>query len=197
MGYLADNVKVLLWQNKNSLLGSEYDPYISFVAQQCKIDSPRFINILKGHVEASDNEVERIRSYFSDLGYDLDAIQYRFLFEELIEDSEEIILAKNLHYLLNSIKHGSNILFTEAIGVNPSTLTRWKQGKTMPDKYALSQIAHYFGFPDSSYLKTKLLFLNIDAVSLQQKKDECKRMIDSLDRESFEIIFPAICKLLS
>ena len=92
MGYLADNVKVLLWQNKNSLLGSEYDPYISFVAQQCKIDSSRFINILKGHVEASDNEVERIRSYFSDLGYDLDAIQYRFLFEELIEDSEEIIL---------------------------------------------------------------------------------------------------------
>ena len=78
----------------------------------------------------------------------------------------------------------------------PSTLTRWKQGISKPDKHAQIQIAKYFGLRDSEDLKTKLLFLDLESVTTQQKKQECKQLIDNMNNNDFEMIFPALKKML-
>ena len=196
MNDFASNVKVLLWQNKSDFPSKSYAEYIDFVAGQCGMQPENFRSILRDETKASDAEEKRIRDYFKDGWDNLSAIKYEFLFSDLIEQSADEILVLNLQYLLSTIEHGENAEFVESIGVNPSTLTRWKQGKTKPDRYAQRQIAQFFGLKDAEDLKTQLLFLDLEPVSVQQKKAACKKMIDDMDRNSFEAIYAALRKIL-
>ena len=193
---LADNVKVLLWQNKEDFSSKSYPEYIDFVAKQCGMTPAHFRDILRDEAEASDQDEKRIRDFFSDYNDRLSAIRYEFLFRDFIKQSADDILAENLRYLLKTIEYGENAEFVEAIGINPSTLSRWKQGKTKPDKYAQKQIAQFFGLNDSEVLRTELLFLDLEPVSTQQKKQACKKMIDDMDRKSFDAIYAALKKVL-
>ncbi len=193
---LSSNVKVLLWLNKSDFSAKTYADYIDFIAKQCLMTPEHFRSILLDEVEASDQDEKRIRNYFNDCWGDLSAIKYEFLFYDLISQSADEILVMNLQYLLGTLKYGENAEFVESIGVNQSTLTRWKQGKTKPDKYAQKQIAQFFGLKDAEELKTQLLFLDLEPVSVQQKKVECKELIDNMDRKSFELIYAALKKIL-
>ena len=196
MSDLADNVKVLLWQNKGEFSSWTYGEYIEFVSKQCGIIPERFRDILRDEAEATDVEEKRIRDYFSDDYDNLAAIRHEFLFAELMKQCSDEIVTKNLQYLLGLLEHGENSEFVRIIGVNPSTLTRWKQGKTKPDRYAQKQIAFFFGLKDEKSLWTELLFLDLEPVTTQQKKNECKQLIDELDRKSFEAVYVALKKVL-
>ena len=46
-------------------------------------------------------------------------------------------------------------------------------------------------------LRTQFLFLELEPVSTQQKKQYCKKMIDEIDKDAFEAIFVALEKMLS
>lgn len=106
MSYLTENIKVLLWKNKGELSNKTYCEYINHVAQQCHMDPDYFRAILRDTVQPTGREVNLLRKYFEDYGYDLSAIQYRFLFEELLAKSGDDLLAKNIQYLLKSLTRG-------------------------------------------------------------------------------------------
>ena len=195
MSYIADNLKVLIWQSKTDFEQS-YPEYIDFISQQCRMRPGRLRDILRDKATINAQEESSLQRYFEKLGFDSYAISYDFLYADVIEQSKDDLLDKNIQYLLNSLKHGQNKAFTDAIGVNASTVTRWKKGLTKPDRYALTQIARYYGFPDVNFMKTSFLFLDLDPVSVQQKKDECKNLIDAMSKEDFEALYPAIMKLL-
>ena len=197
MSYLAENLKVLLWKSKGDHSRKSYAEYIDTIAFRCGMTPERFRAILRDKDRATSQELMMLRSCFDAYSDDLSAIEYDFLFSDLVAHSKEEILEKNLKYLFSTLGHGENAEFVEAIGVNPSTLTRWKQGKTKPDKYAQTQIARYFGFRDAEELKSQFLFLGLEPVSTQQKKQQCKKMIDDMDKESFETIFIALKKMLN
>lgn len=196
MNDLAENVKVLLWQNKGEFPSWTYGEYIDFVAKQCGMTSDHFRDILRDDAEATDVEEKRIRDYFSDDYDNLAAIRHEFLFTRLVDQCSDEIITRNLQYLLSMLEHGENAEFVKIIGVNPSTLTRWKQGKTKPDRYAQKQIATFFGLKDAESLWKDLLFLDLEPVTTQQKKNECKKLIDNLDRKYFEAIYVALKKVL-
>ena len=196
MSYLAENVKVLLWKSRGELSQKTYGEYIDFVAKQCGMTPHRFRAILRDEATASDTEEASLRSYFSEYSDVLTGLRYDYLFTDMVDKAGDEILVKNLHYLFGTIKHGENAEFVNFIEVNPSTLTRWKQGKSKPDKYAQTQIARYFGLKDSEDLKKQLLFLDLDPVSTQQKKQECKQLIDEMDKEEFDRIYTGLKKLL-
>ena len=197
MSILADNLKVLLWQSKGAYSQRSYGEYVETVALRCGMTPDHFRSILRDKERVTDQELAAIRLFFSDYSENLSGLQYDYLFSSLVEHSKEDILEKNLQYLFSTLEHGENTEFVEEIGVNPSTLTRWKQGKTKPDKYALSQIAKYFGIKDVDDLRTQFLFLELEPVSTQQKKQQCKKMIDEMDKDAFEAIFVALGKMLN
>ena len=193
---LAENLRILLWKNKRELSQKTYKEYIDFVAKQCGIEPNHFRGILCDEEKATGKEVASLLEFFNDFSDDIEAIQYAYQLTDLIDKAEKEILAKNLQYLFGTIKHGENAAFVNSIEVNPSTLTRWKQGKSKPDKYAQEQIAYYFGLKDAEDLKSELLFLDLDPVSTQQKKQECKRLIDEMSKDDFERIFAGLRKML-
>lgn len=128
MSYLTENIKVLLWKNKGELSNKTYCEYINHVAQQCHMDPDYFRAILRDTVQPTGREVNLLRKYFEDYGYDLSAIQYRFLFEELLAKSGDDLLAKNIQYLLKSLTRGKKAKFIETTVLIQSTVSRWKQG---------------------------------------------------------------------
>lgn len=197
MSYFADNLKVLLWKGKSDLSQRTYREYLDFVAIKCGLTPEHLRGILRDQETATASEQSSLCSYFGEYSDMLAAINYDFLFKDLVEQSGDELLRRNIQYLLGKIERGKNAGFVEKIGVNASTLTRWKQGKTKPDKYAQTEIAKYFGFRDTQELRSKFLFLDYEPVSEEQKKQECKTLIDNMSKEDFEAIFPALQKLLN
>ena len=63
-------------------------------------------------------------------------------------------LRKNINYLLSSSGYCETKSFTQAIGVNASTVVRWKNGSNLPDSYSQEQICSYFGVSDRNMLST-------------------------------------------
>ena len=197
MSYLADNLKVLLWKNKGELSNRSYAEYIDHVAKQCRMDGEHFRAILRGDVQADDLEERKLRLFFEDFGYDLSAIRYMPLFEDLIEKSGDELLDRNLRFLLQSLERGENGEFIQAIGVNPSTVSRWKQGITKPDRESQRRICGFFGYSDERVLRRRFLFLGLEPVSTQQRKRRCQKLMENMDRDEFEKIYPALIKLLN
>lgn len=197
MSFLSENLKILVWKNKGELSNKTYSEYIDHIAVQCHITSDRLRAILRGDADATSAEAGRLASFFQDYGYDLSAIQYMNLFEDLVLKSGEELLSKNLQYLLKSLNRGENAGFIEALGVNPSTVSRWKNGATKPDLDSQNRICAYFGYPNARILKYSLLFLGLEPVSSEQRKQQCKQLIECMDKEPFERIYPALLKLLN
>ena len=196
MSCLAKNLQALIFLSKNEHPRQRYSEYVDLIASCCGMTPEHFRSILRDKTIPTNNEVSTLCDYFNEYSDNLAAIEYVYLFPELMSLSKEEILEKNLQYLFGTLEHGENAEFVEVIGVNPSTLTRWKQGKTKPDKYAQNQIARYFGLRDAEDLKQQLLFLGIEPVSTKQKKQHCKKMIDEMEKDEFEAVYRALEKML-
>ena len=197
MSILSDNLKVLIWQNQRELGNMSYKEYIALVARQCGIAPLHFHALILDREEVTSQEEEMICSFFSDSGYDLTTIHTHFIFDDLMERNKQNLIDKNIHYLVSNLDWGENNDFIKFIGVNSSTVFRWKQGKTRPDAKKQMQICQYFGFSDTNVLWRGFLFFDLEPLSYQQKLKCCKKMLDDMPKEEFERIYPAICKLLS
>lgn len=95
-----------------------------------------------------------------------------------------------------TIPPGKQQRFVESIGMNPSTLSRWKRRKTRPDTYAKGQIAAYFGFESLEEIMMSFLFLGLEPFTDAQERLYCQNQIDQVDNEAFRKIYPALVKLL-
>lgn len=196
MSYIADNMKVLLWLGKGELSKRTYSEYIDHVAYRCGIEPVQFREMLLDERTFTPSDETELKGFFADQGFDLSAIRYDFLFSNLLQKRKEELIAKNLKHLLSSFEWGENAEFVDAIGINPSTLSRWKQGKNLPDPVSQERICSYFGYYDVGVLVKGFLFLGLVPVSITQKKQSIKGMIDGIGRDDFERIYPALVKLL-
>ena len=118
------------------------------------------------------------------------------MFRNEIEQRKKELIKENILYLLNSIPWGNNQEFTETLEIQASTLTRWKSGKMNPSKYYQTKICKYFGAPDPENLKTAFLFLGLSPTTVAEKKVHLKNLLDAIDREKLESLYPALVKLL-
>ncbi len=199
MDYLAENMRFLIWATKQRRRNSNqtYSDYIEELSGKCHIGTDRFRKILSGDASATSNEVENIKREFAH--FDEEHARFLdtdYLYRESIEDRKSELVQENILYLLNSIPWGNNQEFVEELGIQASTLTRWKNGAMKPSKYYQSKICKYFGVPDVDGLKTEFLFLGLSPTTVTEKKLHLKRLLDSIDREKLEAMYPAIVKLL-
>lgn len=66
-----------------------------------------------------------------------------------------------------------------------------------PSRHFQREICKYFKIGEPEDLKAAYFFFGLSPVSTPQKKLECKRLIDELDRDEFEKLYPALLKLLN
>ena len=199
MSYLADNLKYLLWDilRQEHLSMDEYEAFLRKVANGCGISFERFRRILDGSVEGTGSETDRIKERFRE--YDTENVPYielDLMFQKDIETHKNDLILDNILYLLRSIPWGDNQEFTEALHIRGSTLTRWKSGTMKPSRHFQKEICKYFGIGEPDELKLAYLFFGLSPATTPQRKLECKRLIDAMDREEFERMYPALRKLL-
>ena len=193
--YLVKNLKHLIWIDKKSLPKLTSSEYLDFAAHKCGISSEHFRNILRKDVVATTKELQEIKSHYEDLGYDLTAIRDTDLFVDTSDYMQYELLRENLIYLLRMIPKSNNKEFFDSVHIDRSTLSRWKNGLTIPDKYHLRLICEYFHISEFM-LRTEFLFLDIEPITTQSKKNICKEWIDNMSPEEFDALFPAIKKLI-
>ena len=199
MNHLAENMRYLIWASKAHRRNStqNYSAYIEELSGRCCIDVDRFRKIISGDASATSGEVESVKRVFSQ--FDDEHARFLdtdYLYREAIEENKDLLVQENILYLLKSIPWGDNREFVEELGIQDSTLTRWKSGKMKPSKYYQGKICKYFGIPDVDGLKTTFLFLGLSPTTVTEKKLHLKRLLDGIDRERLEAMYPAIVKLL-
>lgn len=196
MGYLSENLKLLIWQSREGPSKSWSD-HIESTAASCGIPAGRFRSLMEGKGTASGPELAAIRKHFSRCGKDTGSINDRPLCTDLAARYGDMLLNENLYYLLGTLEYGEAERFIGEIGVVRSTLTRWKSEASRPDRYARNQIARYFGFGNEEELKTRFLFLEQEPVTTEQKKKICRKRIDEMDRKTFDSVYPKLLELLT
>lgn len=193
---LPQNIKALLWLGNRNNSSLPYPEYVRKISDECILQYSTFMEIIQGTRYPTAQELLSIVKVLRKLGYDLEAIETKLLFPDLSETAEEELMDLNIQYLIHSIPYGQQRHFVESIGMNPSTLSRWKKQKTKPDTYAKEQIANYFGFQSPKELMLSFLFLGIEPFTDAHKKIYCQNQIDQMDNEAFREIYPALSKLL-
>lgn len=193
--HLVKNLKYLIWSDKKSLPKLTYSEYLDFAAVQCGMLPERLRDILRNDTVASAKEEQQIKQHYADLGYDLTAIRDTDLFPEMSDYMQYELLRENLIYLLGKIPRGGNADLVSAVDIDPSTLSRWKKGLTIPDKYHLRLICEYFHITED-LMRTGFLFLDLEPVTTQSKKNLCKEWIEQMSPEEFDALFPALKKLI-
>lgn len=199
MGCLAENLKFLLWSicRQKHVPMDNYGAFLKSSADSCGIPEERFRKILNEDTEATGAEIQQIKAHF--MKYDeerLRFLEYDQLFQGDIESHKNELIIENILYLIKTIPWGDNRDFINALQIQNSTLTRWKSGTMKPSRHFQKEICKYFGIGDPDELKMAYLFFGLSPATTPQRKLECKRLIDVMDREEFERIYPALLKLL-
>lgn len=196
MTTLSRNIMLLMWEKKRDYPNQSPTFFISKFAKQCKIERDRLIEIMKGISTPSDYELNSILACCPNSEYAKLYIKKDDMVEFMDVCERELLVKDNTMYLLEGLGQGETQIFIEKINVNPSTVTRWKQGKTAPNRSCQEKIAGYFGLTPSTVLRDCFICFNLGPWPVQMRKKEYMRRIQEMDNEEFEKLEYALSKIL-
>ena len=198
MSLFAENLKYMMWSRKSDCdFGRVPDAeYPSFLARTMKIDETRFMGILSGRLEPTVDEQARICSCLS-----IDAVERAAMSDVQIMDVESESRRRkffplNIARLLVQLEHGEKEVLAGQLGVNVSTITRWKNGTAMPPVKTLQRIADIFGLESYRDLTDGYLFYSLEPVTTRERRQEIREAIEKLDDTAFEMMYPAFRRLV-
>lgn len=116
------------------------------------------------------------------------------LHHRLVSSSE--ILSRNIDYLFDGLGHGTKGEFAQTIGVDVSTISRWRRGVAKPSREHIAKICEQFALDVGTNLEEQPLFLSPAPVSLSQRREWLKKKIDQLSPSEMSDLFPAFLRLL-
>lgn len=198
MDFFRENLKYMLFEKKTELgfSNSEFGQYIASMARNSLIGEERFRNILLGVVKPEEMEKSRL---FELLQID-DESRIRFENEDMRDLSVESIrkrfVANNIAELFSNLQHGDKEKVANELGVNPSTITRWKRGEVTPSVKTLGKIARFFGLESAEAITGGYLFYKLEPATIREKRDRIVEKLLSLDDATFDAIYPALERLV-
>lgn len=198
MNHFRDNLRYALFERKSELgfVNSEYCQYLSQVARDTSIGEDRLHGILLGYVHPEGGEKDRL---FDFLQID-DESRTRFEIDDLRDMSLESVrrrfISSNISELFSCLPHGEKEKAARAIGVNPSTISRWKKGEVAPPQKMLEKIARYFGLESSSQIIDGYLFYRLEPMTIRAKRERVVERLQALDDVTFDSIYPALERLV-
>ena len=194
--WFQHNLRYVLFLKKQELgYGhSPYPKYVELFAKRVLINEERFVKILLGVVKVDDNEKSRIIEALclddSDR-YAIDSVDMR---EGKSESIRRQFFQLNIVTILDQLEHGEKAKVAAALGVNASTMTRWRKG-TMPGAEMLRKISSYFGLESPEMLTEGYLFYRLEPATVQEKRQNISEALQAMDNKTFEAMYPALERL--
>ena len=148
---------------------------------------------------------ERVRAVLSDgtqdyrelqeLAEALGITEEELTHADLLCESTVDVLRENLCYLAASLVRGGKAELAEFLGKDATTISRWLRGDSRPSTASLAQISDFFGLPARIDLNTQPVFLNMEPVSVIERREWLHRQINALSSEEIRDLFPALKKI--
>jgi transcriptional regulator with XRE-family HTH domain len=116
-------------------------------------------------------------------------------FQDFLPDDCNVLL-ENINYLVDGLEHGGKRTLASELGVDPTTVSRWLSGKIEPSGTTRSALASYFNLPPNTDLRTDPVFLSVEPISIYDQRQWVKQRLDSMCREEFAPLYPALRRML-
>lgn len=179
-----ENLRYLLWCTEPE----HRDRWDALITKWCQHKSaPRLL------VEDA-TWVDNVEPLAKSVAEATDRIYDEVLHSQLVAGTN--ILQHNIDYLVAGLDHGQRGEFAKAIGVDVSTISRWRRGKLKPSSKHLQAIQRELGLAADVDLGRQPLFLSVFPVSHAQRRDWLKRQVDELPMTKLNELFPALRLLL-
>jgi len=183
MSNVAQNLCFLLWQQQQPR-----HLWAGQVARLANCDIARSVALLKGDLPT----LGELQSLATGLGLPEEDLQ----FSDLLADSRLSIWQENVLHLLSTIQRGEHGTVAEALGVTPSTLSKWKKREHVPERTHRAKLQQVFEL-HSIDLDTEPLFLSPTPADLVGRRQWLCERIQTIDGKTLQLLFPALERLLS
>lgn len=195
LGQLAENLRVLAWidlsEKKNFLKRKD-----EWLVKELNISSETATRLL------TQDEVLR-EKHLANLARKFDLSEDVILSGSLLTELGLDIFRENMVYLLSMLKaiditHKALAL---EVGVTPHTISRWAQKTSEPAGRSLVKfmvlIEERLGNSVAVDLNKEKLFLELSPPGRSFKREEVKNLLNIMDDDEFERLYPALIKLLN
>lgn len=180
---VALNIRFLLWQK-----GVEKTSWSEVLSEwiDCKI--PRAVILL----DQGDMLIEEIECLSERVKVSKRNILHSKLYLKVN------IFSENIKYLFNSIGHGGQQKIAQELQLDPTTISRWKNGTLKkPGTRNHNLLKKHFHLSEEIDLCDHPIFLSNKPITIYEKKTLLIDGINSMDSSSLKDLFPALIKLIN
>jgi transcriptional regulator with XRE-family HTH domain len=177
-----ENLRFMVWKREPN----RRENWRGLIANWAEIDQSRALSLIHG-AKPSEQEIRRISDK-------LNLEQETLLYSRVLNSSE--ILFRNIDYLFDGLDHGLKGEYAESLGVDLSTVSRWRRGKARPTRFHLHKLCAKFLIEPDVDLEEIPLFLAPMPISLGARRQWLKAKIDGLSPTEMNELFPALRRLL-
>lgn len=117
--------------------------------------------------------------------------------KDLLATANIDIFHENLSFLIGLLPHGEKKRFAKKLGVDATTISRWKNGAQKPTKKKVSAILRYFLLAGDIDLEQVPLFLSAAPVGADEMRAWLRMKIAGLSVDALRDLLPAFKKLLA
>ena len=185
MGILSNNLKYVLQEK-----GVERSEWTQFLSSLLVCSNDRAQSFLDGELAGLNQDELRALAHFSG------ADPKDFISKDLIKVDKVDVFSRNLSFLIDRLPHGKKKHMSESLGVDQTTISRWRNGTQRPTKKKILSILEYFNLPRTTDLRNDPLFYSTIPIGEDETKKWLKDKIDNLDREKLKELTPALMMLL-
>lgn len=199
----TENLRYLLWQQSRTArrrrrvdehgsaareLGDDRQEWLGLAMTWIGCDRARACELILG--KGRPAELDEMNSVAVRNNHELEMIANH----RLLKPPE--ILCWNIDYLFAGLPHGARGQFAQAIGIDVSTISRWRRGVARPTRNHITILREQFALDVGTDLESQPLFLSPTPVSMSQRRDWLKRRIDRMSPRELNELFPALHLLL-
>ena len=178
----GENLRYLLWKREPS----QREKWRDLVAVWASLDPLRALKLLQG-AEPTEDEIRRLADTFN-------LEQETLLYSRVLKPSE--ILFRNIDYLFDGLDHGMKGEYAKSLGVDLSTISRWRRGKARPTSHHIEKLGAKFSLDPEMNIEEHPLFLSPTPTSVTARREWIKTKIDQLSPTELHKLFPAFHRLL-
>lgn len=183
---LCLNVRFLLW--KKGVARAEWAPKLASLLGWSEDTAESFLTAESGTL--GERELKALARLGGVTEGDLTS-------KDLLTTANLDLFHENLSFLIDLLPHGEKKRFAEKLGVDATTISRWKNGAQKPTKKKVSAILRYFFLADDSDLEQVPLFLSAAPVGADEMRAWIRVKIEGLSVDVLRDLLPAFRKLLA
>ena len=183
------NVRYLMWRKR-----VPSDHWLAWLTDRTSLEQSVAQSLSRGVLTDAQVTVEQLRELARAFEFEDEGETLRFA--DLTHEAAVDVLHENLKFLFDSLGHGGKKLFAAALGIDPTTVSRWLKGSCQPQAPSLHQIVSYFGLPHATDLREQPIFLSEQPMSQVERRRWLHQRIDSLSTDDLRELYPALRRLL-